>query len=126
MTGKILVVEDHADSREILALQLKRFGYEVIEAVNGQQAIELALREPPDLIFMDLGLPGINGIEASLRLKQNPGTAKIPIVAYTAWSAADYRAKALESGMADYLTKPAAPESLRRTIEKLVQSGRRV
>lgn len=120
MAGKVLVVEDHEDSREIVVLLLRQLKYDVVEATNGQEAIERALNETPDLIIMDLGLPGINGIETSAKLKQNPKTASIPIIAHTAWSEHDYKRQALEAGMVEYLTKPVDPRTLRRVLEKFL------
>ena len=121
MPAKILIVEDHEDSRDILKVQIQVMGYKVIEAESGQEGLEKALAETPDLIIMDLGLPGINGIEAAVRLKKNPKTAHIPVIAHTAWSPEDYREKALKAGMAEYLNKPTPPQVLRRAIERFLQ-----
>ncbi len=118
MPGKILIVEDHTDSREILAIQLRLMSYEVIEAVDGQEGIEKAQAENPNLIIMDLGLPGIDGIETTVRLKQNPKTAHIPVIALTAWQEQDYKDKALQAGMAGFLTKPTPPRILKDAIER--------
>jgi len=118
MPGKILIVEDHQDSREILAIQLRLMSYEVIEAVDGQEGIEKAQAENPNLIIMDLGLPGIDGIETTVRLKQNPKTAHIPVIALTAWQEQDYKDKALQAGMAGFLTKPTPPRILKDVIER--------
>jgi CheY-like chemotaxis protein len=94
MTKKILVVEDRDDSRTILVAILKRFcGYETIEATNGAEAIEKAAAEKPDLILMDLDLPGISGIDAAKAVKENPNTAHIPIVAQSAWSSRQWKGK---------------------------------
>lgn len=122
MPGKILIVEDHPDSRDILAIQLRLMSYEVIEAVDGQEGIEKAEAENPNLIIMDLGLPGINGIEATVRLKQNPKTAHIPVIALTAWQEQDYKDKALQAGMAGFLSKPTPPRILKDVIEDILQS----
>ncbi len=121
MAGKILVAEDHEDSREILTICLRQMKYDVIEATSGYEAIEKAINDTPDLIIMDLGLPGINGIEASTRLKQNPKTASIPIIAHTAWSDHEYKRKAFEAGIVEYLSKPTDPRTLRRVLEKFLQ-----
>ena len=118
MPGKILIVEDHQDSREILAIQLRLMSYEVIEAVDGQEGIEKAQAENPNLIIMDLGLPGIDGIETTVRLKQNPKTAHIPVIALTAWQEQDYKDKALQAGMAAFLSKPTPPRILKDAIER--------
>lgn len=122
MPGKILIVEDHPDSRDILAIQLRLMSYEVIEAVDGQEGIEKAEAENPNLIIMDLGLPGINGIETTVRLKQNSKTAHIPVIALTAWQEQDYKDKALQAGMAGFLSKPTPPRILRDAIERCLQN----
>lgn len=118
----MLIVEDHKESREILAHQLRRLGHQVIEAMGGEQGIEKASAEAPDFIFMDLGLPDISGIKAAARIKENPKTADIPIVALTAWSERDFKAEVLKAGMADYLTKPTSPAVLKATIERFLKA----
>jgi len=122
MSVKVLIVEDHKESRQILAIQLRRLGYEVIEAVGGEQGIEKALVHVPDFIFMDLGLPDISGIKAAAKIKENPKTAEIPIVALTAWSERDFKAEVLKAGMVAYLGKPASPEILKATIERFLKT----
>lgn len=120
---KILVVEDHPDSREVLVLQLLRMSFkEIIEAERGEEGIEKALAEGPDIIIMDLGLPGMNGIETTARLKQNPQTAHIPVIALTAWGEQFHKEKALEAGMVEYLTKPARLQAIKDVIEKVLQT----
>lgn len=116
--AKILVVEDHPDSLEVLTIQLKGMGYEVIEAMSGQEGIEKAGAHLPEAVIMDLGLPDMNGIEAAQKLKQNPRTAHIPVIAHTAWPEEDFRSRAEKAGMADFLTKPASAHRFRSTIEK--------
>jgi len=124
MPKKILVVEDHQDSREVLVIQLRKMSYkEVIEAASGEEGIEKALVEDPDLIIMDLGLPGINGIEATARLKQNPKTAKIPVIALTAWQEQDFRDKALKAGVVEYLSKPTPPRILKEALERFLPAN---
>jgi len=114
----ILVVEDHPDSLEVLSIQLKCLGYEVIEAVSGQEGIEKAAKCLPQAVIMDLGLPDMNGIEATKRLKQNPRTAHIPVIAHTAWPEEAFRGQAEKAGISDFLTKPTPPNRFRNTIEK--------
>jgi CheY-like chemotaxis protein len=123
MPGKILIVEDQLDHRSILALVLRRMSYQVIEAVDGQQGIDIAMSESPDLIIMDLGLPGIDGIETTIRLKQNPKTSRIPVIAHTIWDEQEHKQKALNAGMVGYLTKPTPPELFKETITKALQAG---
>ncbi|MBI2358361.1 MAG: response regulator [Deltaproteobacteria bacterium] len=122
MPAKILIVEDHPDSREILVFQLCQMGYEVIEAASGPEGIEKAMAHGPDLVIMDLGLPGMNGIDATIRLKQNPKTADIPVIAHTAWREQKYRDRAMEAGMAEFLTKPTRPEVFREALQRILVS----
>ena len=97
MTKKILIVEDNNDSLEILGLRLTNFGYEAIKARNSKEAIACAEAEGPDLIFMDLDLPDVDGVKTTAILKQNPKTARIPIVALTAWMSEDRKSTRLNS-----------------------------
>lgn len=119
MAGKILIVEDNWDFREILATVLSTGGYEVIEAPGAQDGIQKAFSESPDLIIMDLGLPEMDGIEATTMLKRNPKTADIPVIAYTVWSD-DFRARALEAGMVEFLPKTTPPQVLRDIVGRFV------
>lgn len=119
---KILVVEDHPDSREILVTQLRSMGYRVAEAATGEEGIEKAQVYLPDLIIMDLGLPGIKGIEATQRLKQNAATAHIPVIALTAWNERDFREEAEKAGIAEFLTKPTPRDRLQVTIERFLKA----
>lgn len=121
MPGKILIVEDQLDHRSILALILRRMSYQVIEAADGSEGIDKAMSESPDLIIMDLGLPGIDGIEATIRLKRNPKTARIPVIAHTIWDEQEHKQRALEAGMVGYLTKPTPPEVFKDTITRVLQ-----
>jgi len=118
---KILVVEDHPDSREILTTQLRNMGYHVAEATTGEEGIEKAQVYLPDLIVMDLGLPGIKGIEATRRLKQNPATAHIPVIALTAWNEKDFREEAEKAGIVEFLTKPTPRSHLEATIDRFLK-----
>ena len=118
MPAKILVVEDHADSLEVLSIQLKRLGYEVIEATSGQEGIEKAGAYLPEAVIMDLGLPDMNGIEATQKLKQNPRTAHIPVIAHTAWPEEVFKSEAEKAGISEFLTKPTTSNRFQSTIEK--------
>ena len=122
IAGRILIVEDYSDFRVILGSILRPVGYEVFEAASGQEGIEKALAEVPDLIIMDLGLPGMNGIEATIRLKQNPKTARIPIIAYTVWGE-EFRYKATEAGMEEFVGKSTPPPVLRNIIAKFMKKS---
>jgi CheY-like chemotaxis protein len=114
-------VEDHIDSLEVLTIQLKAMGYEVIEATTGEEGIEKAQALHPEIILMDLGLPGINGIEAAHRLKKNPETANIPVIAHTAWPEEAFRSEGEKAGISDFLTKPTSPYRFKTTIEKCLR-----
>ena len=103
---KILVVEDNEMNRDMVGRRLERRGYEVVVAVDGQEGIDMAHSENPDLILMDLSLPVLNGWEATRQLKQDTKTNGIPIIALTAHAMASDRESAIEAGCDDYDTKP--------------------
>ena len=102
----ILVVEDDAMNRDMLARHLKWEGYQIVTAANGVEAIALAHSEAIDLILMDMGLPILDGWQATQRLKQAPATQAIPIIALTAYALTEDRAKCFQAGCDDYETKP--------------------
>lgn len=116
---KILIVEDHPACRDLLAFFLRNMEYETMEVENGDKAISSAVSLQPDLIFVDLSLPDINGVEVIAVLKRNAETAHIPMVAISALPASIWGAKAKRAGASAYLTKPASALELRRTIETL-------
>ena len=118
MKKKILIVEDNNDSLEILSMRVTKYGYEATKARNSKEAIAYAEAEPPDLIFMDVDLPDVDGVKTTAILKQNPKTSQIPVVALTAWMSKLWREKALKVGIVGYLLKPVTPETLRQTIEQ--------
>jgi CheY-like chemotaxis protein len=114
---KILLVEDNEMNRDMLSRRLIRKGYEVIMATDGQQAVEAAGAEGPDLILMDMSLPIIDGWEATRQIKAAPATSAIPVIALTAHAMSDDREKALKAGCDDYDTKPV---DLPRLLDKIV------
>ena len=103
---KILLVEDNEMNRDMLSRRLLRNGFEVVMAVDGQQAVTMATSEHPDIILMDMSLPVIDGWEATRQVKANPETGKIPIIALTAHAMAEDEAKARAAGCDDFDTKP--------------------
>lgn len=113
---KILLVEDNEMNRDMLSRRLIRKGFEVELAIDGQQGIDMARQLTPDLILMDMSLPVIDGWEASRRLKADPATAAIPIIALTAHAMVDDREKALAAGCDEYDTKPI---ELPRLLDKI-------
>jgi two-component system cell cycle response regulator DivK len=118
---KLLLVEDNEESREGLARHLRRRGYETLLAVDGREGVEVARAEAPDLILMDMSLPGLDGWEATRQLKAAPGTRDIPVIALTAHAMAGDREKALEVGCDDYDTKPVEVARLLGKIESLLR-----
>jgi CheY-like chemotaxis protein len=103
---KILLVEDNEMNRDMLSRRLTRKQYEVLEAVDGGEGVEMARSEAPDLILMDMSLPVMDGWEATRLLKASPDTGSIPVIALTAHAMSGDRKKALEAGCDDYDTKP--------------------
>ncbi len=114
---KILVVDDNQDSRELVVKVLKNKGYKMIEATDGEEALEKAVAEKPDLILMDISIPKINGYEVTRRLKTMEEFKDTPIVALTAHAMKGDRTKALEAGCEGYISKPInireLPEQIR-------------
>jgi len=103
---KILLVEDNEMNRDMLSRRLTRNGYEVSIAKDGQQGVDMALSERPDIILMDMSLPVIDGWEATRQIKANDATRRVPVIALTAHAMAGDREKAMEVGCDDYDTKP--------------------
>lgn len=123
---KILVVEDNVDNRRILVYRLKRFGdYEIIEAGNGEEALRIVAADPPDVIFMDLKMPVLDGWEATRRLRATEVGQRIPVIALTAQAMAGDEQRALAAGCDDYIAKPITDaEVVRRKLEQLLAHGR--
>jgi CheY-like chemotaxis protein len=120
---RILIVDDKATSRELLRTVLERQGYAVVEAGNGEEALERVRAETPDLILLDLQMPVRNGYEVLGELRQNSEYATLPIIALTASAMQGDREKALAAGFTGYLAKPVTLEHLRTEIQRLLQSG---
>jgi CheY-like chemotaxis protein len=120
---KILIVEDNKDSLEILGLRVVSLGHQVIKAYNSTEALTYAEAEEPDLIFMDLDLPDLDGIKTTAILKRNPKTSRIPVVALTAWIAELWQEKALRVGIVAYLLKPVSPQILKQVIQKFTKGS---
>ncbi len=123
MKKKILIVEDNKDSSEILCLFITKIGHHPIKAKNSNEAITLAEAEEPDLIFMDLDLPDVDGVKTTAMLRQNPKTSHIPVVALTAWISALWQEKAERVGIVTYLIKPISPQVLKETIEEYTRGS---
>jgi CheY-like chemotaxis protein len=119
----ILVVEDNDASRDALARRLERRGYQIVLAVNGEQAVSVARSAMPDLILMDLGLPIIDGWEATRQLKADTSTRHIPVIVLSAHAMTDDRELALAAGGDDFDTKPVRFQPLIEKIESLLARG---
>jgi len=121
---KILLVEDNEMNRDMLSRRLMRNGYEVLLAVDGEQAVSVATADMPDLVLMDMSLPVIDGWEATRRIKAVAATAHIPVIALTAHAMAGDREKAIAAGCDDYDTKPIELARLIGKIEALLDRAK--
>ena len=122
--AKILLVEDNEMNRDMLSRRLIRNGFEVVMAIDGEQAVALALSELPDLILMDMSLPVIDGWEATRRVKATEATSGIPIIALTAHAMSGDREKTLNAGCDEYDTKPIEMPRLLGKINDLLGRSR--
>lgn len=112
MSKRILVIEDHEDNRRILRDLLTSAGFDLVEATTGEEGVALAETQRPDLILMDIQLPGLDGYEATRRIKANPVLRQIPIIAVTSYALSGDEVKAREAGCDAYVTKPFSPRAL--------------
>ncbi len=117
---KILVVEDFEDNRFMMRKLLEMSGYDVVEAENGYQAIEVARSIEPDLILMDLSLPMLDGLAATRRIREQTALSKVPIIAVSAHDTADFHADALAAGCNEYMTKPIDFDDLEHLLSRLL------
>ena len=118
MSKRILVIEDQEDNRRILRDLLTSASYEIIEAVTGEEGVTLAETQRPDLILMDIQLPGLDGYEATRRIKANPALRGIPIIAVTSYALSGDDVKAFQAGCDAYVTKPFSPRQLLTKIRE--------
>ena len=120
MAEKILIVDDDLDTLRLVGLMLQRQGYQISAATNGQQGLEKAFEEDPDLILLDVMMPDMDGYEVTRRLRQNPPTAETPILMFTAKAQLDDKVVGFEVGVNDYLTKPTHPSELQARVKTLL------
>ena len=120
---RVLLVEDNEMNRDMLFRRLRRRGFEVLIAADGEQGVAIAASEQPDVILMDMSLPVLDGWEATRRLKAAPDTERIPVIGLTAHAMATDRDKCLEAGCDDYDTKPVELGRLLGKIERLLGTG---
>jgi len=117
---KVLVVEDNETNMYLCSRILKSGGYEVIPATSGEEGIELAIKEKPDLILMDIQLPDMDGLEAVKRIRESETDGKIPIIALTSYAMTGDKEKALSAGCTGYIEKPINPATFLNEIEKFL------
>lgn len=118
---RVLLVEDNEENRDMLARRLARRGWEIIVALNGQQGVELAASEHPDIVLMDMSLPVLDGWEATRRLKNRADTRSIPVIAFTAHAMSGDREIALDAGCDEFETKPVEFEQLLAKMSSLLE-----
>jgi len=115
---RILVIEDNETNMYLIGFILRKNGHEVIEARTGEEGVELAVKEKPDLVLMDIQLPGIDGLEATRRIRKSEADKKVPIVALTSYAMTGDREKSLAAGCTGYIEKPINPDTFMGEIEK--------
>lgn len=124
MPKKVLIVEDNQDNRELVVKVLKRSGYITVEAEDGEQAIEKAMSDKPDLILLDISLPKLDGYEVAARLKGMEEFQEIPIVAFTAHAMKGDREKVIVAGFEGYISKPVNIRELPEQIRSFIRGKR--
>jgi two-component system, cell cycle response regulator DivK len=122
--AKVLLVEDNEMNRDMLSRRLIRRGFQVVFAMDGQQGVDLARSERPDIILMDMSLPVIDGWEATRRVKADDLTRSVPVIGLTAHAMSGDREKAIEAGCDDYDTKPVELDRLIGKIERLIGAAK--
>jgi two-component system, cell cycle response regulator DivK len=124
MPKKILIVEDNEDSRELVVKVLRNKGYEMVEAADGEEALEKAVSEMPDLILLDISLPKLDGYEVAKRLKSREEFREIPIIAFTAHAMKGDREKAIVAGFEGYISKPVDIRELPVQVKSFIRGKR--
>ncbi len=117
---KILIVDDNQSNRELIVNIIKILQFGFIEALNGEEAVDLAKRERPDLILMDIAMPGIDGFEATRQIKADPATSNIPIIALTAKAMRGDQERILKAGCDDYIAKPIETLNVMERIRSIL------
>jgi CheY-like chemotaxis protein len=120
---KVLVAEDNPVNRELLRELLELRGYTVLEACDGQEALRLIEHAQPELMLLDIGMPGMDGFAVVRRIRENPRLAQLPVVAVTAYAMRGDQERILSAGFDGYLSKPINPSSLVRELDRLLNRG---
>ncbi len=118
---KVLVIEDNEKNRYLISFLLKGAGFEVIEAVTGEEGVEMAISKRPDLVLMDIQLPGIDGYEATRRIRASGSDGAVPIIALTSYAMTGDRERALAAGCTGYVEKPINPDTIMDEIQKYIR-----
>lgn len=119
----VLIAEDNDDNRIVYSTMLEHYGYRVVYTKDGSEVQELAGREKPSVILMDISLPGMDGWTATQKLKNDPETSKIPVIAITAHALSEDRKRAEEVGCDGYLSKPVEPRRVLEEVERFISSN---
>lgn len=118
---KILVVEDNEKNMYLMSFILTKSGYEVIKCGSGEDAVETAIKEKPDLVIMDVQLPGIDGLEATKRIRASEADGKLPIIAVTSYAMTGDKERVLAAGCNGYIEKPINPETFLAEIQRYLK-----
>ncbi len=119
--ARILIVDDEPDIVEAVKMRLENYGYDIIKAINGLEAIEKSKTEKPDLIILDVMMPGLDGFEVCRRIRHDPETSSIPIIFLTVAGGAEHRQRGLQAGAQVYIAKPFESEILVDEVKKLLK-----
>ena len=115
---RILVIEDNEANMYLIGFILRKNGHEVIEARTGEEGLELAIKDKPDLVLMDIQLPGIDGLETTRRIRESEADSEVPVIALTSYAMTGDRDKSLAAGCTGYIEKPINPDTFMSEIEK--------
>lgn len=119
----ILVVDDSADNVAVMSLNLQELGYRVVTATNGEEAISVAAQTRPNLILMDISMPGLDGFAATRRIRENDELRDVPVVAVTAFGTEGFQRAAYDAGISGYLTKPVDFDRMHHLVARLLSPG---
>ena len=126
MPKKILIVEDNPQNMKVELMALRPHGYILLQATDGEEALQIAMRDKPDLIIMDIQLPKVSGLEVTGRLRQMPDFRHTPIIAVTAYAMRGDKEKAIEAGCDTYLSKPINTRELPKVVAEMLSKGKKI
>ena len=126
MKEKILIVEDNPQNMKVELMALRPHGYTLLQATDGEEALQIAMRDKPDLIIMDIRLPKVSGLELTGRLRQMPDFSHLPIIAVTAYAMRKDKEKAIEAGCDAYLSKPINTRELPKVVAEMLSKRKKI